>query len=175
MAGRVFIIAGAPGAGKSTVAEALLQSFPFGFHINVDGVREMVVSGLASPLEWGDETERQFDLAFRAAAKLARIYSDADFAVAVEAVMDPQYVVGDFVEPLGADRVVLISLAPSLDVLLDRNRNRTNKSFDTSILEMSIREVHREAATADWTGWHVIDSSDQTVSETVESILAVAV
>ncbi len=174
MAGPIFIITGAPGSGKSTVADELLRTFPHGYHIDVDGLREMVVSGLASPLEWNDETSRQFALAFESAALLAGKYSDAGFAVAIEASMDPSYVQSDFVEPLGSYRVHLIYLAPSLEVVLERNSHRQNKSFDTSVLEPVIREMHAEASHADWTGWRVIDTSDQSAADTVSAILSVA-
>lgn len=86
----IFVITGQLSAGKSTVARALLDRCERGYHIDVDGIREMVTSGLASPPEWTDETSRQFELAIRASTALARVYADAGFAVAIEGGVDPE-------------------------------------------------------------------------------------
>ena len=49
----IFLLSGTPGAGKSSVATALMQHFEFGLHIPVDDLREWVVSGLADPVPIG--------------------------------------------------------------------------------------------------------------------------
>ncbi len=170
----IFVITGQLSAGKSTVAKALLDRFPFGYHIDVDGIREMVTSGLASPLQWTDETDRQFGLAIRAAAALAQVYSHAGFAVAIEGGLDPEFVDVALEEQGLRDRMIGIVLHPRLDVALERNRTRQSKSFDTSILEGVMRQIdgdlERDAARP---GWHEIDNSDESVDSTVERISAI--
>jgi predicted ATPase len=91
----IYFLTGAPGAGKSTLAVALLRHFEFGIHIPVDDLREWVVSGISHPLPWTDETSRQFILAENAACDLAIRYQDAGFAV----VIDHCHNLGSF-EPL---------------------------------------------------------------------------
>ena len=142
----VFVITGQLSAGKSTVARAILDRFPFGYHVDVDGIREMVTSGLASPLKWTDETSRQFALAIRASAALARISADAGFAVAIEGGIDPELVEAALEEHGLRDRMVGIVLHPRLEVALERNRSRGTKSFDTSILEAAMREIDADVA-----------------------------
>ena len=170
----VYVITGQLSAGKSTVAAALLQRFEFGFHIDVDGIREMVISGLASPLEWNAETTRQFDLAIRASAAMARIYADAGFAVAIEGGMDAETVETALAEAGIVDRLVGVVLHPRLQVALERNRARTSKAFDTTILEGVMREID-----ADLTNerprerWQRLDNSDEPVEATVERILSI--
>lgn len=170
----VFVITGQLSAGKSTVARALLDRFPFGYHIDMDGIREMVSSGLASPLEWNDETSRQFALAIRASAALARVYADAGFAVAIEGGIDPELAESALGEQGLRDRMVGIVLNPRLEVALARNRSRQTKSFDTSILEGVMREIDAEVA-RDSTrpGWHAIDNSDEPVEGTVDRVLSI--
>ncbi len=169
----VFVISGQLAAGKSTLAEALMRRYPRGLHVNMDGVREMVVSGLASPLEWTPETDRQFGLAAQASAKLAAIYHRGGFAAAIEGGMDPQ-LIDPWLAEEGLDEVaVKVVLVPRLEVAMERNRSRTNKSFDTSILDEAIFEIDRtlrdEPLPADWVG---IDNSDEAVDATVERVLA---
>ncbi|MCA1587564.1 MAG: AAA family ATPase [Chloroflexi bacterium] len=169
----VFVITGQLSAGKSTVTEALLARFPYGYHVDVDGMREMVTSGLASPLEWTDQTDRQFTLAVRAAAAVARIYAEAGFTVAIEGGIDPTQVEAALDEVGLRDRMVGVVLHPRLEVALDRNRTRGTKAFDTSILEDAMRQIEsdleRDAARD---GWHDLDNSDEPVESTVARILA---
>ena len=152
----------------------MLQRFEFGLHIDVDGIREMVVSGLASPLEWTDETTRQFELAIRASAAMARVYAEAGFAVVIEGGMDAEMVERALAEAEISDRFVGVVLQPRLDVALERNRRRTSKAFDTGILEDVMREI--DAGLADdgaRDGWHRIDNSDEHVDATVDRILSI--
>lgn len=170
----IFVITGQLSAGKSTVARALLHRFPFGYHIDVDGIREMVTSGLASPLEWTDETTRQFALAVRASAALARVYADAGFAVAIEGGIDPELVEAALTEHGLRDRMVGVVLHPRLEVALDRNRSRQTKDFDTSILEGVMRQIDADVARdAARPGWHEIDNSDEPLEATVERVLSI--
>jgi adenylylsulfate kinase-like enzyme len=169
----VFVITGQLAAGKSTLAHALLERFPFGYHVDMDGIREMVSSGFASPLTPSDETTRQFRLAFHGAAALARVYHAAGFTVAIEGGMEPHAIQAALAaEGLEAHFVGVI-LHPTLDVALRRNRDRTTKGFDTSVLDDVIREIDadlaREAIPA---GWTRIDNGDEPVGRTVERVLA---
>lgn len=169
---RVFVVTGQLAAGKSTVAKALMEKYPLGTHIDVDGVREMVVSGLASPLEPGAEVERQFEIAVEGAMQLAALYLRNGFAVAVEGAIDPRMV--DRAAELHGieDDLVRIELFPKLDEALRRNRTRSTKDFDTAILDDAIRAIDqmiRDDPVAP--GWCQIDSTDQSVEETVSQIL----
>ena len=171
----VFVITGQLAAGKTTVARALLDRFPFGYHVDVDAMREMVTSGLASPLEWTDETTRQFDLAVRASASVTRIYVDAGFTVAIEGGIDPEAVERELETVDLRQRMIGVILRPRLDVALARNRARTTKSFDTTILESAMRTIDADLArSADRPRWHDVDNSDETVEQTVDRILSSA-
>jgi shikimate kinase len=170
----IFVITGQLSAGKSTIAKALMDEFAFGIHVDVDGVRELVTSGLASPLDWTDETSRQFALAIRASVAIATVYADAGFAVAIEGGIDPELVEGALESAGLLDRSVLVVLHPRLDVALGRNRQRTTKAFDTAVLEDAMRtiaaDLERDAARP---RWHPIDNSDEPVSATVARILSI--
>ena len=171
--GFIFLITGAPGAGKSVTAAALMRRFPFGLHIPVDDLREWVVSGISQPVpEFTEETGRQFRLARGAAAQVAALYADAGFAMAVDDVIhEPD---AEALVALLAPRTVhKIFLQPTLDVARARNADRTNKDFDTAVLAEAIRGNHRslgEQNRADL-GWTIIDNSELNVEQTVDAIL----
>ena len=121
-----------------------------------------------------DETSRQFALAVRASAALARIYADAGFAVAIEGGVDPELAEAALEEQGLRDRMVGIVLHPRLEVALERNRTRQTKSFDTSILEDAMRQVEADVARdAARPGWHEIDNSDEPLDSTLDRILSI--
>jgi predicted kinase len=169
----IVVIAGQLASGKSTIARAVLDRFPLGVHIDVDALREMVTSGLASPLDWTTETTSQFELALEAAAVLAAVYHRAGFAIAIEGAFDPIVLDRQLAEAGLADVVVGVILHPPLDVALARNRARTHKPFDPAILEEAIRGIDADlTAQPIPEGWTIHDNGNETVPETTEWILA---
>jgi chloramphenicol 3-O-phosphotransferase len=169
----IFVISGQLAAGKSSLAQALLARAPFGYHIDVDAIREMVSSGLASPLAWSEETERQFALAIAASAALAAVYHGAGFEVAIEGGIEPEAIDRALAAVGLLDVRVGVELLPPLDVALERNRSRTTKAFDTSALEGVMREIDadiRGSGLPD--GWMRIDNGSESLDETVARVLS---
>ena len=170
----IFIITGVPGTGKSSIAIELMRRFAFGIHIPVDNLREFVVAGIAHPVpEWTSETGRQFRLARAAAAQVARLYSDAGFAVAIDDVLGPADAQASFGADLEASRVQKVLLYASLEVVLARNAQRNNKAFDTGVLQAVIEKLHAATAAEPYAaqGWLVVDTSALTLQQTVDQIL----
>src|SRR5689334_5075047 len=113
----IYLITGTPGAGKTSVAAALVRRFPLGVHIPVDDLRELVVSGRANPIpRWTNETTRQFRLARQAAAQVADLYASAGFAVAIDDVILPAEAEALIATPLASHTMHKVLLRPDLEV-----------------------------------------------------------
>ena len=170
----IFIISGVPGAGKSSVANALMGRFDYGIHIPVDDLREFVVAGIAHPVpEWTPETGRQFELARVAAAQVAALYNQAGFAVAIDDVISPSDARAAFDDALDGRALHKVLLHPNLDTALERSASRTSKPFDPTVLDATIRALHASTVAEQYgaMGWQVIDSSALTLEQTVDQIL----
>lgn len=170
----IFLITGAPGTGKTSVATTLMQRFSFGIHIPVDDLREWVVSGIAHPVpNWTDETSRQFRLARQAAVQTARLYADAGFAVAIDDIIYPAEAQALYISQLPGYPIGKVVLQPTLDSALERNAKRTNKYFDTMMLTGAIPAIHQALTARNFAeaGWLSIDSTNLNVEQTVDEIL----
>jgi hypothetical protein len=170
----IFFITGAPATGKSTLSKALLLRFLFGIHVPVDELRELVVSGIAHPVGWTDETTRQFRLAEQSACDLAVRYQDAGFAVAVDHCQGPPTLDALIAERLPGRVVHKIALVSSLETNLRRNRERTNKTFDHSVLIGAIEKLsplYRSEPIGDQ-GWIVFSNEEDDVEAAVDRLLS---
>ena len=172
---RVFFIAGAPAVGKSTTAHALAARFRRSVHIPVDDVRNMVVSGLVQPGEWGADLVEQLRLAREAASQMARAYREAGFVVVVDDFWDPNSRLLEYRSLFREPDVHKVLLFPSRGVAEERNLKRAGPGETSEYLAGGIRAVYEhlaaEAAELERGGWMVVDTTDRSVEETVAHIL----
>ncbi len=169
--GAIFFITGPPGVGKSTIARELANHFEKSVYFDIDLMRLRVVKGLSLPApgNFGEETQRQFNLAHIATGQAACHYADTGFTVIAEHCSHVEYI-DSFLEHAGSSEV--IALTADLKTNLERNSLRTSPSFDYSSLEFvipmlseSFRVEHTEA------GYRLIDSTDLSIDEVVSKIL----
>ena len=164
---KAFLITGAPGAGKSTVAEALARRLERGAHVPVDFFRKMVKGGYASPHRWNEEVERQYRVARSSAAQTAVNLAEAGFVPVLDDIIPPPWV-DEWTRALSGMECVFILLRPPLGVALARNRERPIWTVDEGIL----RELY-DMFERDYTaGWLSIDTSACPPEEAADRIVS---
>lgn len=165
---KAFLISGVPGAGKTTVARLLAAQFPRACHIEGDLIHHhLIVSGGIAPHERPhEEAERQLRLRRRNVCLLADSFADDGFVPVIDDVVVSNSVMETYQELLRTRPLVFVQLAPTIEVIKERDAARHKQVFEIwSHLDTLMRDsMHRVGL------W--LDTSNMTVEETVDAILA---
>ena len=161
----VWIISGIPGAGKTTVSKMLCAEFSKSAHIEVDWLREMVVAGhLAPGQEPLAESDAQLELGAQNAALLADSFMDKGFTPVIDDVV-LRLQLTQYRKFLSRWPLRLVVLAPSVDVALERDRERAEKHVGGRFSYLD-EELHTQMhGLGLW-----LDTSEMGIGETVEAI-----
>jgi cytidylate kinase len=166
---RIILITGIMAAGKSTVAQRLAEQFPRSVHLRGDLFRRMIVNGEAKmALELSPEAYEQLRLRYQLAITAARQYRAAGFTVIYQDI-----IVGDdlveVIDQLAGEPLAVIVLCPTAEAVSAREEER-NKTGYSSTFTVADFDRYLRMATPRVGFW--LDSSDLSVEETVEMILA---
>lgn len=160
----IYLIAGISGSGKSTVSRALSKHLNKSFYIEVDSLRELVVSGYASPREWTEETRRQIELGTLNAISLAKNADKYGFDVIIDdtAFIDQEKLYSEMLPD--AKR---IWICPNIDIILKRNSER-GKVIPEKLVRNLYSHLEFRRTSKDWLQ---VDTSNLSIIESVEKIL----
>ena len=167
----IVLFGGAAGVGKTTIARLWCQSRIRSVHIQLDEVRNLIVSGLADPQVQTVEQRAQYVHSVDACAALARSFASDGYDVALDDVFEPQPTHELWLPQLRGLDIRLVILHPPLEVALSRMTSRKKQ-----VSEYNIRSQH--VSMNNWPLSHRIDSGKLTPAQTlgcVEAILESAV
>lgn len=164
----IFLIVGISAVGKSTVGQALASRFPRAVHLRGDAFRKMVVSGrvdmaLDAPLE----ALEQLWLRYRLTAQVADAYCAAGFTVVAQDVVYGEGL-ARYVELFTGRPLHVVVPCPRPEVIAAREAARPKTAYRGNhwTIEESYRALMEDTPRLGL--W--VDSSDQTVDETVDEI-----
>lgn len=162
----ICLITGPAGAGKSSVAKALAEKFSRSVVINVDKLRGMVIGGYVRPWPHNDEVELQLFLSVKNACYIANNFLEKGFTVFIDDVVGRKFL-EQYSTYFKEKNFKTFLLLPSLETLLSR--------FDERGCDEELRkrthDLHKSfSEKKDKLNWKIINSSNQTLEETVEQI-----
>jgi chloramphenicol 3-O-phosphotransferase len=166
----ILILTGPPGAGKSTVAQALAERYDRVAHIETDVLRHFITpTGYVAPGRPG--FERQQALGIRNACALAANFLAERIAVIVDDVVVTREDLAAYVQGLKPTAVPVhyVRLLPSLEVCQQRNRVRDP---ERRLSPSRVETVYAQFVASGEIGGSTIDSSALTAYETADRLQA---
>jgi hypothetical protein len=88
--GKLLLFGGPAGAGKSTLAAAWCRTRPRAAHIEIDAIRDFLVTRFTDPQTVTDSRDREYRFEVNAACTLARAFVAGGCDVAIDDVLEPE-------------------------------------------------------------------------------------
>lgn len=167
----IIFLNGAPGSGKSTLAQAFAETLPKSVMLDADFIRTQIVGGRVR-LQREDPKEfvRQRLLAAKAVIAQTRLFYRAGYSVIIVSMTHTSPVLKLYfpgLEKIGITKKVL--LTPSKEVLYIRDKERPEFKHTP---EKALNEFYEHFNSPAYSDWVRLDTSNQTVEESVKSLIA---
>jgi chloramphenicol 3-O-phosphotransferase len=162
--GVVALFGGPAGAGKSTLARAWCATRRQAAHIELDEIRNLIISGRADPQELSDLQTAQYQLSVEAACSLARAFAHGGCDVAIDDVFEPAAFERYWRPQLDGLPWKLVSVLPALEETLARSAPRAKQ-----VREEHIRTQH--ARCREWDTSVRIDTTGLDINQSLALVL----
>jgi predicted kinase len=172
----IYLLVGAPGAGKSSTAKALARCFDKAVHVPVDDLRHFVEAGLVEPgPDWSEALILQLSLARASACDLALRYQAAGFTVVIDDFWDDASLLPEYDQLLALASTKAVVIHPPKAVALARMQAREAGSAHAAYLAVGVELCYQAMSNQRELmlnrGWQFVDNAALTPEQAAQAIL----
>ena len=164
--GEVLVITGPPGAGKSTIAEQVVDTFDPGVLMEGDAFFRFLRKGATDP--WKPEADTQNTVVTAAAAAAVGAFAIGPATIVYEGVLGPWFL-PTFFGLSGLASISYAVLLPPIDEVIGRIGDRAGHDFADAD---AARRMHDQFSAAGIEARHLFANPADEQAETVEAIVA---